>query len=665
MKHYSFIDGLRAISVLPVILFHFRLFQVTGGYIGVDIFFVISGFLITGLILEQLQAGHFSLIHFYERRARRILPALFITCLLSTLLALWLFLPQETKLFSYSLEGVSLFASNFVFARWTGYFFQSSLTWPLLHTWSLAVEEQFYVLFPLLLIFLYRHPKGRTLIPFMIYGLFVVSFILSLFMAQDSPRQAFYLPSTRAWELLAGSILALHAKGIRLSKRTAECLSALSIFILLTCLFAYDTRTPFPGLAALPPCLAAVALLACNINNETVIRKILSSKPLVGAGLISYGLYLYHWPALIYTHYYADRFPSAAETFFLIAAIFLASSLSYLYVEKPIRDGVFFKRKPLFYFSGLGLALFGLTGLYILYAQGLPGRFSNDVLKYAKEAIVNHNTINQFPHACDNLQLPSAPDAQLCKFGASLKRPPDFLIWGDSHAVMLQAALNAKAIKNGKTVWSIAYSACPPLVSGYGQKSVVDVCPNDWNEASIKIIRDNKIKNVILISRWDVYALGWQRDSMETSAAPLLSFVTEDNKILTGKEAFKASFNKTMKRLHQMGVNIWVVKEVPQYAIDVPSALAKGRRLGRDLSSLQGNYADILRRQQFNESVFQEAATLYPLHFISMADKFCPQKDMCFVEQEGQSLYSDNTHLSLYGALWAQDSLDPFFKSIR
>lgn len=664
MKHHPFIDGLRAVAILPVIFFHYNIAHVTGGYVGVDVFFVLSGFLITGLISEQMKAGRFSIVHFYERRARRILPALFVTCLLSTVVALLLYLPHDFKQFSRSLEGIALFGSNFIFARWTGYFADPVSTIPLLHTWSLAVEEQFYVFFPLILLALNNYFKDRIFaIRFTIYMLFLISFVLSIALLAPMPEKTFYLLHTRAWELMAGSLLALHLKELRISKGAAEAMSVMGAVILLLCLFMYDRNTPFPGMAALPPCLATVFLLWSNINHTTTLKKVLSSRPLVGIGLISYGLYLYHWPVLVFARYYFDREPSAGISLFLIALTFLIAVFSYFYLEKPIRDGVL-KKKTLFQLSGVGLAAFGLTGLLGVHTNGLPSRFNSDVLKYAQAGEENNNA-TQIPQKCDDLIFPGVSGDKICKFGASPTAHPDFLLWGDSHAAALQAAVAAQAMKNHMTGWDIIRSGCPALVDADRADHFVGYSCPAISAAVLDTVRRNKIKNVLLVTRWDMYALGWEKGSVETAREPFISFTTQDGRTLTRKDAFAASFEETIKKLKELGVNIWVVKQVPPQLVYVSSALAKAQYLGRNPDDLERSYADIVNRRSFVDTVFADAAKSYPLHFIDPADKFCPQERICLISTDGQSLYMDNSHLSPYGALWSQDMLAPFFKSLQ
>ena len=661
MKHQRFIDGLRAVAVVPVILFHFNLAHVTGGYVGVDVFFVISGFLITGLIFEQVKAGRFSIIHFYERRARRILPALFVTCLISTALALLLYMPNDFIQFSRSLEGIAIFSSNFIFARWIGYFSDFSSTRPLLHTWSLAVEEQFYLLFPLLLMVLNKHFKEKIhTVRIMIYAPFLLSLVMSIAFIASNPDRTFYLLHTRAWELLAGSILALHLKDVRLSRPAAEAMSAAGAAILLLCFFIYDRNTVFPGIAALPPCIAAVFLLWPNINHETFLKRFLSGAPCVGTGLISYGLYLYHWPVIVFTRYYFDRDPSTVEALGLISLTFILATLSYFIIEQPVRAGRILKRKALFSLSGAGLLAFGLIGLAGLHTSGFPLRFNSDVLQYAiTKDDPDHNKVD-----CSTQLSPQLDKERICKFGALEKSPPDFLLWGDSHAAALQAAVVAQAAKNNIAGWAITRSGCPALTGAERADNFVTYSCPAISAAALDVVKRNKIRNVLLVTRWDMYALGWEKGSVETVREPFISFISKEGKFLTRQDAFAAAFKETVEKLDALGVNVWVVKQVPPQLVDVPSALAKAIYLGRDPEKLKRSYDSIASRRGVIENVFNDTAKTYPLHLIDPMNKFCTQRGGCLLTYKGRALYMDNSHLSSYGALWSQDMLEPFFKSI-
>jgi peptidoglycan/LPS O-acetylase OafA/YrhL len=662
VKHYSHIDGLRAVAVLPVIFFHFNLPGVSGGYVGVDVFFVISGFLITGILFDMMQRKEFFILSFYERRARRILPALFVTCTLCLAMTLLLFVPDDFVQFSRSLEGVAGFASNFIFARWVGYFAASATVKPLLHTWSLAVEEQFYVFFPLLLYGLDRaFAKRRRTFTLSLYLLLGISLALNLTFISSAPERTFYLLHTRAWELMMGAVLMLHLQKIHLPQTAREVMGAAGAGLLLACFFLYDRNTVFPGAAAIPPCLATVALIWSNLESPTAVGRVLSSKPCVAVGLISYGLYLYHWPVLVFTRYYLDRDPTPAWVFFCLLLIGAMAIFSYRYVEKPIRSGVLLARgKSLFQFSAGWLLAFGLAGFWGVHSEGFPGRFSGPALQYAAGAQEKLWTGGKCP--IHDAPLPSGKT--VCTLGAEGRPHPDFLLWGDSHAGMLEPAIDAMARQYGVSGWSIVYAGCPSLVKTERADHYVKFSCQQIASAVFKIIKRNKIRTILLVTRWDMYALGWEKGSIETTREPLISFESAGGETIAGRQAFAPAVIETARALKDIGVSVWVMKQVPPNLVNVPSALAKAVYLGRDPEALRRPYTDIISRRKPIDDAFAEAAQAYPLHFIDPANKFCPGKSLCLIASEGHALYTDNSHLTIYGALWSKDMLTPFFQEL-
>jgi peptidoglycan/LPS O-acetylase OafA/YrhL len=307
-EYHRFIDGLRAIAVLGVILFHCNFSYVTGGYVGVDIFFVLSGFLITGVIQDKMGRNAFSFAEFYERRCRRILPALFVTCALCTLTAIMLLVPRDFREFSKSLKGAAFFYSNAVFADSAGYFSGPATTKPLLHTWSLAVEEQFYLLFPPVLYALRWAANGNREAMTAVIGILCgTSFAFGLVLVQTDADDAFYLLPGRAWELLVGALIALDGARVRVPQIAAELLAASGALGLGLSFACYGRNTEFPGVAAALPCASTALIIWTNRANVTLTGRWLSAKPLVAVGLISYGLYLYHWPVLAFARYFFER----------------------------------------------------------------------------------------------------------------------------------------------------------------------------------------------------------------------------------------------------------------------------------------------------------------------------------------------------------------------
>lgn len=377
MQYRAEVDGLRAVAVLPVIFFHAGVDAFSGGYVGVDVFFVISGYLITTIIMAELSNGGFSIAGFYERRARRILPALFLVTVVSFAIGWFLLLPDAMQDFSRSLVAVSLFSSNIFFWFQSGYFDTASEYKPLLHTWSLAVEEQYYILFPLVLMILWRFGYRWILLVLGLLG--VASLVLSHWGAHTHQSAAFYLLPTRGWELLVGSFAAimLSKYGLRESRIQNELGSLLGMTLIILSIVSFDERTPFPGAYALIPTLGALLVILCATPG-TMVGHVLTRRAIVGIGLISYSAYLWHQPLLAFARH---RHPGEPDDYLLIglavASLFLAY-VSWRYVEMPFRDKRRFSRGTIFVFS--------LTGIVIMAAIGLAGaangftqlRFSDD-----------------------------------------------------------------------------------------------------------------------------------------------------------------------------------------------------------------------------------------------------------------------------------------------
>ena len=365
MRYRAEIDGLRAVAVLPVILFHAGFQQFSGGYVGVDVFFVISGYLITSIILVEKQAGTFSLINFYERRMRRILPALFFVMLACIPFA-WLWLtPNNFRYFSQSVLSVTVFLSNVYFWLRSGYFDLASEFKPLLHTWSLAVEEQYYLVFPLFILLMWKLGRGW------IFGLLVIFFAGSLALAEwsayNNTSANFYLAPMRAWELALGSFTALYFTGRwfpSISDSTHQILSGTGILLIAFAVFTFTKNTPFPGLYALVPTVGTVLVILFT-TPKTIVGAILGSKILVGIGLISYSAYLWHQPLLAFAR---NRLGTGLSLEILMGLCLATMGLAYLswrFIEQPFRSRDRIARKQLFILAFCSTVAFGLFGAAI------------------------------------------------------------------------------------------------------------------------------------------------------------------------------------------------------------------------------------------------------------------------------------------------------------
>ena len=441
------VDGLRAIAVLLVVFDHLHT-RVRGGYIGVDIFFVISGYLISATILEQMAAGRFSLAGFYERRIRRIFPALLAMLLLTSLLAFRYFVPSEIDDFAHSLLAALFSGSNFLFWHQAGYFAAPSALKPLLHTWSLAVEEQFYIFFPVFLLAVRRWWPQR--LKMAIWTIAGFSFALAcLWVRRDATADFFFAP-LRAWELLLGAILSQKYLPQIHGSLQRNLAALASLLLILVPALRYTAQTPFPGLAALPPCLGAALLIAAGENGSSLVGRALSWRPVVFIGLISYSLYLWHWPILVFqksSYFLIDDPPDSKPVKVVVfLASLVAATLSWRFVETPFRKGRLRPgRRALLLVNGAAFALILSIGGAMIASHGFSGRFPAQAL-----------SVDQYTHykpAADFRENVCfiGPDSTFADFNKSLclatdpgggpVRPP-FLLLGDSHAAHLYPGLH-------------------------------------------------------------------------------------------------------------------------------------------------------------------------------------------------------------------------------
>jgi peptidoglycan/LPS O-acetylase OafA/YrhL len=366
MDYRREIDGLRALAVLPVILFHAGFKVFSGGYVGVDVFFVISGYLITSIIVLEQQAGTFTLANFYERRARRILPALAVVVAATTLGAMALLRPGDMKEYAESVIAVFTFVSNILFWRTSGYFDTETELKPLLHTWSLAVEEQYYLFFPIVLMLAWR--LGRRWIMSLLALVALASLALGQWGSYKDPTAAFYLLPTRGWELLIGALVAFHqANQPKASYRPVlrQAGSALGLALIVAAILVYDHETPFPGVYAMAPTLGA-ALIILFATPQTLVGRWLGSPAPVAIGLISYSTYLWHQPVLaLARHHDASLAPGSPAMLALAILSLVLAYFSWRFVELPFRNKRLFSRQQIFSYGlavSVGFMAFGVAG---------------------------------------------------------------------------------------------------------------------------------------------------------------------------------------------------------------------------------------------------------------------------------------------------------------
>jgi peptidoglycan/LPS O-acetylase OafA/YrhL len=505
MDYRREIDGLRALAVLPVILFHAGFETFSGGFVGVDVFFVISGYLITTIILAELERGKFSIVNFYERRARRILPALFLVMLVCIPFAWFWLLPSDMKDFSQSLVAVSVFASNILFWRESGYFDTAAELKPLLHTWSLAVEEQYYVLFPLFLMLFWRLGKRSILV--MLGLVFVASLAVAEWAAYAKPAAAFYLLPTRGWELLVGAFVAFYlskANRKEFGKAVGEVCGWLGVALILYSVFAYSKATPFPGLYALVPTLGTV-LVILFATQQTTVGKFVGNNAFVGVGLISYSAYLWHQPLFAFARQKSLTEPS--HTVFLVLSVLslvLAYS-SWRFVEAPFRSKQLISRKFLFSFSLIGTLFFTALGVFGHKSDGFSTYYYANRISPSDKEIISFLKYNETPEFKASYRYGSCfYGSQLNSFSYFDKRTclsisqnnKNILILGDSHSAHLAEAFRSNF--GGVNFLQASASGCLPLIPLSGEKRCTDLVNFVFDE----FLPSNNLDGIVLSARW-------------------------------------------------------------------------------------------------------------------------------------------------------------------
>jgi len=649
LEHRREIDGLRALAVLPVVLFHAGFETFSGGFIGVDVFFVISGYLITSIIVAEKEAGTFSLVGFYERRARRILPALFLTMACCIPFAwLWL-LPREMEAFSRSLVAVSLFVSNILFANEIGYFDTAAELKPLLHTWSLAVEEQYYVLFPLFMMFMWRFARHWLVVALAVVAL--GSLTAALWGAAKKPEAAFFLLSTRGWELAIGAFIALGRVDDRRADMSASMkqLGSVAGFgLILYSVFAYSKETPFPSVYALAPTVGA-ALIIVFASASTWVGRLLATRPFVGIGLISYSAYLAHQPLFAFARIKLSSEPGFLAMLALTFASFALAVISWRYVETPYRTNRKINARRVFGTAIVGSVLFFSVGIAGYQTKGFVSRF--DLMT----AITSNIALADGARRCFGIYDIQKSEKWLCHVGADGEQA-SFFVYGDSHAVALFNVFDEAARATGTAGAFTGTSGCAPFLGVHALRE--DQSRKNChllNERVFAYVRDHKIRDVYLIARWTYYTDGGYtgKNFSYLGASP-----DDLRDIDISRGAFLKGLKETVAAYLSIGTRVHIVSQVPQQRMDPEpiyrGALVQGkvdRGLLRDLSISLRVHKEL---QEFVESAFSQ----YPdVDRISFDELLCDDI-ACMVGDDHGSYYFDDDHLSIYGAELLRDRIE-------
>lgn len=638
------LDGLRAVAVTAVVAYHAKLGPAPGGFVGVDVFFVISGYLISSLIMADVKARRFSMLAFYERRIRRLLPALLAVIAACLAAGYWRMTPDDFVLLGRTALAALGFHSNFWLAGRAGYFMPQSEMLPLLHTWSLGVEAQFYLIAPLL--FLFGARAGRRAIGIIFWPLLAVAFFASVAGASTDSERAFYLFQTRAFELMIGVGLGLSLVPEITSSRAREAVSLLGLLMIGAAVVFYTPDMEFPGIAVLLPCIGAALFLHCARSGEalTGTGRLLATAPFVAIGIVSYSLYLWHWPMLAFAEYEWPGQLAWTSRLAICAAALIMAFASYRWIEQPARRSQFFLTRTRVFAGGVGTALvlaalvLAALAQAIVVFRGLPSRLPPDIAAFAEE--VSRAREGSSPCRSKGTSSPR----EICTLGSETA-PPSFLIWGDSHALTLASEINSLASSRGVAGVLVGRGGCPPLFER-GASAALDKSKCRGNVDLVEqAIEKNAIHTVVLIARWAAYM------EPRKVAGPLEASVSEDDEL-------RHLLLRTVTRLTQRGITVTVIGPIPELPLHLPTAMIKTRMKG-DAFKLELDYGSFLARQERTLSMLERLAQLpnvsvvYPHHLLC-SDRLCATVENDF------PLYSDDNHLNWRGTAKLAQLLDTF-----
>jgi peptidoglycan/LPS O-acetylase OafA/YrhL len=611
LEYRGELDGLRAVAVIPVILFHAGIQAFAGGYVGVDVFFVISGYLITSIILQDIERDRFSIATFYERRARRILPALTVVALVSVVPAWVLMDPEQLREFGQSLGAVGLFGSNIFFWSQSGYFARAVDEKPLLHTWSLAVEEQFYLLFPLGVFALWRWGRRRRglTVAFILVG--AASFALSEVASRVAAGANFYWAPTRAWELMIGAMFATsgasYREWLRPSLLMDNLLAGAGGVLILAAVFWFDSTTRFPSAWALLP-VVGTALILAHGRGETWIGRALSTRFLVGVGLISYSAYLCHQPLFAYARLLSFDPPPPAVMLTLAGVAIVLAGLSWKYVERPWRDRTVTTRPTVAVGSTAAIAAMVIIGAVLWIVNGTPDEV------------------------------------------------PNVFLFGDSHSLSVYPALEKVAAEHGFVAGFTGAAGCLPFLGIFplsrDDQDVIDC--HALNQRVFDYVKAKRIPTLVLAARWTYYTDG--RYSNPNALVYIGPTRSSPISKAESRKTFVRALQVTVDAYAEAGTRVIIMKQVPMQLGDPRRAYFLASRISFGLSVddwVRHTAVPVAQHdgfQRFVNTAFTQLEAHGNVEMLDPGPLFCSD-DRCRFGDATTSYYYDDGHLSIPGSL--------------
>ena len=621
MIHRKEIDGFRALAVLSVIFFHAGFSSIPGGFVGVDIFFVISGFLITSILLNGLATNTFSLFTFYERRIRRIIPALFVMVLLITPIAWMMYGLDDMKNYAQSVGATALFASNILFWREAGYFGPIAELKPLLHTWSLAIEEQYYILFPIFLLWTKNLPHKWIFFLLIVAGLISIS-IAELTLQSNRDFAAFFLLPARGWEILLGAYGAFFLfKNPRnnISIQLQSFLSILGLVMVLCSIFFFDEHTPSPGLFILIPTFGTLLMIIFS-NQTNLVGRFFSNKLFVFLGLISYSAYLWHQPFFAFAKFLSLDELNLYENIIIILGTFFLAYLSWRFIEQPFRDKNYISSKKIYSFTFIGIAAFIIFGLVGNISNGYPSRLSTSAVNFF------NGWTYQVNYDCQSYA--ASPRNPLKPCTSNKEAIIETFLIGDSHAFFLSGPLNKELSILNQGFFYLPASGCNPAYrSGPNLKNFCNT-HNSILDDSLK--KSKNIKNIIIHASW----IGWfQEEKLKNNSTVAIKQAIED--MLDYYEA--------------LNLNIFLVYPTPVNKVSIPRMLWLRHLFGKEyLNQSSQMHVDLEIIEFFD--LLSKKKNIYPVKPYS---SFCTNSNSeyrsCKISNDRHPLYSDRSHLAPEG----------------
>lgn len=652
------IDGLRAVAVLGVLFFHADL-SFAGGFVGVDVFFVISGYLITRSIVSELERGSFTYSGFWTRRLRRIWPAAAVMTLVT--LAVGALLLDPVRYHQLATDSIAqvFMAANFQFMRGADYFAVSSDLRALLHTWSLAVEEQFYLVYPFMLVWLWRRMR-RAIVPAILLIAFA-SFLLSVLTLDRFPMATFYMLPTRAWELLIGAALGVGPVTLSEKSRWRGPMASLGIALIVVPMFVYDRATVFPGLAALPPCVGTALLIWAGTGGWSPVSRVLACGPLRMVGLMSYSLYLVHWPVLAMMRSVA--WPVEPPLGWRVAALVVSFGLAYvswrLVEERFRRPRTASGLGPVAIRSAAVASMILMLGVAVRVSDGWRARFPEQLLRHmeVEQVATEWETPDTAGNGIESLLTP---------MGCVQAEKPAFLLWGDSHAMAISELIDAKARDAGVSGMARVRRETLPVpgvrTRGPSWTPEVDVA----NQRVLDWVLEERIGHVILCARWTIYTDGATHGPRvtrpRTMAAPVDGPAPDESGAIA--EVLADGIRELAETLEENGVTVWILLEVP-YQPETPYGRAYSSFVRRLPLSTEGVSERSHGVHTINARSAIEVALTDGTRLIDLADPFFENGVSVIADERGISFYADNDHVNPTGARAVlKDALRPVMLEI-